>query len=201
MGTGHFLLRSILETPIADGPLEIEVSASGVSQRMSLIGGTGLAAAATAMRKVIAAGVDGPGPATSEEGGAFDPYASQARLWRDRAIDLRLEGQLDPATGEVLFPPVPESSAEGLIPHRLGRTGRVLTQTRDHVYPVGGPITMAVVEIDGGGRVYCQSADGEALNIGEPVELVLRRLHDGGGLTHYFMKARALGRDTVPPAP
>jgi uncharacterized OB-fold protein len=198
IGTGHFLLRALLDTPLTDGPLELEVSASGITQRITLSGGSELARVSAALRARIADGVDGPGPTASSEDGAFDPYASQARSWRDRAMDLRLEGQRDPATGEVLFPPVPEASAAGLVPYRLGRTGRVLTQTRDHVYPVGGPITMAVVEVDGGGRVYCQSADGATLNIGDPVELVLRRLHDGGGLTHYFVKARPLGSTTPP---
>jgi uncharacterized OB-fold protein len=192
LGTGHFLLRAILDTPETGDDLELEASASGVTQHLTLRGGPALARTSASLRARIAAGIDGPIAATSAADGAFDPYASQARSWRERAMDLRLEGQCDPATGEVLFPPLPSASAAGLVPYRLARTGRVLTQTRDHVYPVGGPITMAVIEVDGGGRVYCQSADGATLEIGDRVELVLRRLHDGGGLPHYFVKARPI---------
>lgn len=201
LGTGHFLLRAILDAPSNGDDLEIEVSASGVTQRLTLRGRDGLDRMVETVRASIASGVDGPGPQASSEDAMFDPYSSQPRSWRERAPDLRLEGQFDPATGEVLFPPLPGASAAGLVPHRLARTGRVLAQTRDHVYPVGGPITMAVVEVDDGGRVYCQSADGATLSIGDRVELVLRRLHDGGGLPHYFVKARPIAVEDPPSTP
>ncbi|NIU18130.1 MAG: hypothetical protein GWN79_03095, partial [Actinobacteria bacterium] len=48
--------------------------------------------------------------------------------------------------------------ADGLEPITLSRTGVVLTFANDHVFPMGGPVTMAVVELDGGGRFYGQVA-------------------------------------------
>jgi uncharacterized OB-fold protein len=160
---------------------------SGVVHRFEVSAGPAATVTADAARATIAAGADGPAPATPETAG-FDPYASQPRSYRERAQDLRLEGQHDPATGEVLFPPVPAASADGLEPRRLGHAGTVLTMTRDHVFPHGAPLSMAVVSLDGGGRFFGQVADGLEVAIGDPVRLVLRRLHDGGGIPHYFWK-------------
>lgn len=75
----------------------------------------------------------------------------------------------------------------------LQRTGKVFTYAVDHLaatpFP---PIIMAVVDLDGGGRIYCElvDMDPEAAQIGIPVELVMRRLREGGGLYHYYWKCR-----------
>lgn len=139
-------------------------------------------------------GSEGPAPRAPDID-AFDPYSSQPRAWRERGMDLRLEGRRDPATGEVLFPAPPASPATAqLEPFRLGRSGRVFTHTRDHVFPFGGPLTMAVVELDGGGRFFGQVADGLDVEIGQDVDLVLRRLHTGGGIPQYFWKVSPRAR-------
>jgi uncharacterized OB-fold protein len=70
----------------------------------------------------------------------------------------------------------------------------VFTHTTDYVYPLGGPIAMAVVELDGGGRFYGQVIDGLSVELGDPVTLVLRRLHLGGGVPQYFWKIAPEGR-------
>jgi 3-hydroxy-3-methylglutaryl CoA synthase len=75
----------------------------------------------------------------------------------------------------------------------LQRTGRIFTYAIDHLaaspFP---PTTMAVVDLDGGGRIYCEVVDTEpeTVHIGMPVELVMRRLREGGGLYHYYWKCR-----------
>ena len=51
---------------------------------------------------------------------------------------------------------------------------------------------MAVIDLEGGGRLYLQvadAADGE-VKIGTAVELTFRRLHEAGGNRNYFWKAR-----------
>jgi uncharacterized OB-fold protein len=53
---------------------------------------------------------------------------------------------------------------------------------------------MAVVDLDGGGRVYLQVTDfaeGE-VDVALPVGLTYRRLHEGGGNHNYYWKARPL---------
>lgn len=186
-GCATFLLALLRDLDGGDG--RAVVTASGVSHRFAFTAGPGAARVAAAARAAMAAGVDEPvPPPPSPEG--FDPYASQARSWRERGQDLRLEGQVDPDTGVVYYPPVPAAAAEGLRPHRLARRGRVLTSTRDRIVPLGPPLTMAVVELDGGGRFYGPVVDGCDVAIDDLVTLVLRRLHDGGGLPQWFFKVQ-----------
>ena len=189
-GCAAFPLALLLALDAGDG--DAVVVASGVTHRFAMTAGTRAAELAGRARAAVAGGVDEPAPRPAAVEG-FDPYASQPRSWRDRAQDLRLVGQRDPETGEVLFPPVPAAGAGPVEPHRLARAGRVLTFTRDHVFPQGAPLSMAVVELDGGGRFYGQVVDGREVAIGDPVELVLRRLHDGGGLPQWFWKVRPTG--------
>jgi uncharacterized OB-fold protein len=51
---------------------------------------------------------------------------------------------------------------------------------------------MLVIDLDGGGRVYLQGTDtGEGeIQVGTPVVLTFRRLHESGGNRNYFWKAR-----------
>ena len=66
----------------------------------------------------------------------------------------------------------------------LERTGNIFTFAVDHLAASPFPaIVMAVVDLDGGGRIYCEVVDTEtdAVSIGMLVELVMRRLREGGG--------------------
>jgi hydroxymethylglutaryl-CoA synthase len=75
----------------------------------------------------------------------------------------------------------------------LARCGSVFTFAVDMLYPTPIPPTvMAVVDLEGGGRVYCEVVDvePEKVAIGMPVEMVIRRLREGGGLHHYYWKCR-----------
>jgi uncharacterized OB-fold protein len=168
-------------------------SAGGVTHALRFEPGPGLTGAASDARTVLAAGVDAAPAAVGPVGG-FDPYASVPRAWRERQQDLRLEGVRCADCGEVLYPAPPCCPKDGLDaklePYRLQRTGTVLTRTRDHLFPLGAPITMCVVEVDGGGRFYGQAAGGQDVAIGERVRLVPRLLHRGGGRPQYFWKVQ-----------
>jgi len=75
----------------------------------------------------------------------------------------------------------------------LQRTGKIFTYAADHLAASPFPPTvMAVVDLDGGGRIYCEVVDAEVefVEIGLSVELVMRRLREGGGLYHYYWKCR-----------
>ena len=77
--------------------------------------------------------------------------------------------------------------------HRLGRRGSVFTFTHDFIYESPEtPVTHAVVELEGGGRIYLQvtDCDPERVAIDMPVELTFRKMHQGSGLNNYFWKAR-----------
>jgi hypothetical protein len=113
----------------------------------------------------------------------FDPYVSGPRAWRERGQDLRLEGVV--RDGRVLYPPPAGIDGER---RPLARSGRVLTCTRDHVYPGADTLQMAVVTLEDGARFYGQVAAGDEVEIGQEIRLVPRRLHAGGGLVQYFWK-------------
>ncbi len=119
-------------------------------------------------------------------------------LWKqEERQNVRLHGTKCPKCGMAQFPPARIcsgcGSSEGLLEIALGRTGRVFTYTKDYLYeaPVL-PTIMAVVDLEGGGRFLCQMTDAEEseVEIGMPVELVLRRLREGGGNHHYYWKCR-----------
>jgi uncharacterized OB-fold protein len=167
--------------------LLVSVSAGGVSQAFSFQAGLAFSTISKRALAALEGGVVGTLQSTPDES-SFHPFTSQASARRERSATFRLEARRDPATGEVIYPPPPEAASAGLEPIRLARTGVVHTFARDHVFPIGGPITMAVVSLDGGGRFYGQVAGTESVEIGDRVELVLRRLHSGGGLPHYFWK-------------
>lgn len=71
----------------------------------------------------------------------------------------------------------------------------MFTFTRDHLVPSPDPPTiMAAADLDGGGRFYAQvtDADPSAVEVGTPVELTFRRLHEGEDCVNYFWKLRPL---------
>ncbi|GIW45730.1 MAG: ACP synthase [Candidatus Binatia bacterium] len=76
---------------------------------------------------------------------------------------------------------------------RLPRSGKIFTYTLDYLIAnVEHPLPMAVVDLDGGGRLYLQVTDfaeGE-VDVGRAVTLTFRRLHQGGHNYNYFWKAR-----------
>ena len=77
---------------------------------------------------------------------------------------------------------------------KLARRGTLFTFTNDYLLREPRPArsTHAVVDLDGGGRLYLQLTDcePERVEIDMPLELTFRRLHDGGGFHNYFWKAR-----------
>ncbi len=80
-----------------------------------------------------------------------------------------------------------------LVEQKLGHRGTVFTYTVDHLFPtIELPLPMAVIDLDGGGRLYLQVADAapEEVTIGAAMELCFRRLHEGGGNYNYFWKAK-----------
>lgn len=76
---------------------------------------------------------------------------------------------------------------------RLSRRGKVFTMTKDNLFEsTVSPQLMAVVDLEGGGRIYTQATDfdPDRFEIGVPVELSLRWFHSGGTFHNYFWKAR-----------
>jgi hypothetical protein len=116
-------------------------------------------------------------PFAADPAGDYDPFGSGPRSWRDRGMDLRLEGLVRADSGD---------------PAAIRRRpeGTVIACTVDRVFPAASATGMAAVDLDSGDRFYGQVAIGEEVAIGDRVELVLRRLHQGAGINHYFWKVK-----------
>lgn len=111
--------------------------------------------------------------------------------------DVRLYGSRCCDCGQVQYPVarvcIGCGARDRLVDHRLAKRGTVFTFTIDHLIANPElPLPMAVVDLDGGGRLYLQVTDFEAdeVGIGCPVVLTWRRLHEGGGNRNYYWKAR-----------
>src|SRR5262245_29598914 len=117
--------------------------------------------------------------------------------WKELKQDVRLYGSRCEACGLVQYPQALVCigcQARGrLAEQRLSKRGTVFTFTIDNLAPVAEhPMPMAVVDLDGGGRVYLQGTDcaeGD-IAVGKRVQLTYRRLHEAGGKRNYFWKVR-----------
>jgi 3-hydroxy-3-methylglutaryl CoA synthase len=133
-----------------------------------------------------------------QETGAADT-STPVSMFRDRRELLPLYGGRCPRCAVVQFPMhricIECGHRGGLDATRLGRRGTVFTFTHDHL--AEGPMvpsSHAVVDLEGGGRIYVQLTDCEpdAITIDLPVELTFRKYHEGFGMKNYFWKARPL---------
>lgn len=119
--------------------------------------------------------------------------------YKELRQDVRLYGSRCLACGTVQYPMarvcIQCRTRDQMAEHRLAKRGNVFTFTIDHLIAnLELPLPMAVVDLDGGGRVYLQVTDfldGE-VEIGQPMQLTYRRLHEGGGNHNYYWKARPL---------
>ena len=79
---------------------------------------------------------------------------------------------------------------------KLSKKGTIFTYTEDYLSgaAVEDFVGIPVIDLDGGGRLRTLMTECEAgqLHIDMPVELVLRKMHEGGGYNNYFWKARPL---------
>jgi hypothetical protein len=123
-----------------------------------------------------------------------------AKHWRLRAARYRLEGQRNPSTGEIRFPPEPagDAAAELWESHTLSGAGTIYSFSVVHQPPTGyedqGPYILALIRLAEGPLITAQLTDCDLqdVTIGMPVEMVTRRLRDLGpdGLIVYGYKFR-----------
>ena len=117
--------------------------------------------------------------------------------YKERKQDIRLYGSKCLACGQVQYPMarvcIRCRAQEQLEDVRIGRRGEVFTFTVDHLIAnLEHPLPMAVIDADGGGRLYLQIADTDDIQIGARVTFTYRRLHEGGGNRNYYWKARPI---------
>jgi len=74
----------------------------------------------------------------------------------------------------------------------LGKKAKIKTFTVDHLtYSKDPPMTFAVVDFEGGGRVIFEMTDcvPDSVDIGTEVDFTFRKLFEAGGIKNYFWKA------------
>jgi 3-hydroxy-3-methylglutaryl CoA synthase len=117
--------------------------------------------------------------------------------YKELKQDIRLYGSRCLECGQLQYPMarvcIRCKAQERMEDARIARRGTVFTFTVDHLIPnLEHPLPMAVIDADGGGRLYLQVADADDIAIGQPVVLTYRRLHEGGGNRNYYWKARPI---------
>jgi 3-hydroxy-3-methylglutaryl CoA synthase/uncharacterized OB-fold protein len=132
------------------------------------------------------------------------PASSPLIEWREQAQDIRLHGSKCRACGTVQYPMarvcINCQARDQMDRVPLARRGTVFTFTVDELAAdnnpgVGeGPVPMAVVDLEDGARIFVQVADLPPYDtrVGMEVELVFRRLHEGGDYINYYWKARPI---------
>ncbi|MGH2785613.1 MAG: OB-fold domain-containing protein, partial [Actinomycetota bacterium] len=134
--------------------------------------------------------MDLPGPAI---------HSSPVTVWRDRRQDLNLRGMRCTSCSLVQYPigricqRCKAKDEREVIP--LSKNGTIFTYTLDHVVASTYstiPLVRAIIDLEGGARFLSAITDIEPSDaaVGMPVELVFRRMNDGGGFKNYFWKAR-----------
>lgn len=73
------------------------------------------------------------------------------------------------------------------------KSGRLTTWSADYLsYSLNPPEIVAVIDFEGGGRIMCNMTDTrpEQIEIGQNVEMTLRKMFTAGGIHSYFWKAQ-----------
>ena len=134
-----------------------------------------------------------------------EPPGSTIRYWRDRAQALPLYGVRCTACGTAQFPANRGCIVCGAMDRmervRLQRRGTVFTFTLDHLISgdyLETPIARAVVDLDGGGRIFLEvtDCDPDEVTVGMRVDLTFRLMHEGAEFRNYYWKARPAREDT-----
>jgi 3-hydroxy-3-methylglutaryl CoA synthase len=129
-----------------------------------------------------------------------DYYSSISALFRERDRFSRLLGGKCKSCGYITTLALrvcPNCRKKDQFENmKLARKGNVFTFTQEWYYPSPEPpTTLAVVDLDGGGRVYCQMTDCSApgiVKIGMPVEMTVRKYHEALDLPHYYWKCKPI---------
>ncbi len=119
------------------------------------------------------------------------------QMWRDSREVYSLHGSKCNQCGLVRFPMERVcsrcKSRDDFTEIPLTRKGKVFTYIHDNLYVNAEmPTTLAVVDLEGGGRVFLMMTDRKVdeVDIGMEVELTFRKIHEGNHYNNYFWKCR-----------
>ncbi|MBI4283754.1 MAG: hydroxymethylglutaryl-CoA synthase [Chloroflexi bacterium] len=124
--------------------------------------------------------------------------ATAQRLWRERNQILRFHGQKCRHCGQVQYPYqwvcnfcLVKGDFEEI---RLSdKKGTIFSFSMEERGPVlDPPLINVVVDFEGGGRFFTRLTDRDpkTIDVGQPVELTLRYIHQASGIKNYYWEAR-----------
>ncbi|MFC1861108.1 OB-fold domain-containing protein [Chloroflexota bacterium] len=124
------------------------------------------------------------------------PTPSASAIWRERDKNIRFYGVKCNHCGTVQYPPqrvcVNCHTKDDFENYRFSdKKAELFTYTLDYASPTPDPpIGLAVVNFDGGGRmwVYMTDKDENEIEIGMPVEMTFRKLFTMEGIHNYYWK-------------
>jgi hydroxymethylglutaryl-CoA synthase len=123
---------------------------------------------------------------------------SPAAQWRENQGELRLRGTKCKSCGTPQYPPQRicmscKTKDQFEYYSFLDKKAKVFSFSHDYVMEtVDPPVTVTVVDFEGGGRIMCDMTDRnpEEATVGMPVEMTFRRLYYVGGIYNYWWKCR-----------
>jgi hydroxymethylglutaryl-CoA synthase len=123
---------------------------------------------------------------------------SPVAQWREVHWELRLTGTRCKQCGTPQYPPqrvcLVCHSKDKFEPYTfIDRPARVFSFSHDYVMQtVDPPVTVTLVDFEGGGRLMCDMTDREpsAVQVGMPVEMTFRKLYYVGGIYNYWWKCQ-----------
>ncbi len=135
---------------------------------------------------------------TTEPARRPEAYSAVPTVWRDNTSLLALHGSECRRCGNVQYP------VERICPNcgskdefdevRLSdKIGKVVSFNADYVaLTIDPPNMMTQVDFDTGGRMQCTMTDRviEEVKVDMPVEMTLRRMHEGRNFLNYHWKSR-----------
>ncbi len=132
--------------------------------------------------------------------GSHEPsttFSAIPLLRREEELSIRLHGKKCRECGTVMTLDIQTCphcrTAEEFEDIKLSKRGKIVTYSQEYYYPTPEPpVTMAVVDLEGGGRILAQMTDSTAdeVKVDMPVEMTFRKLHEGGGFINYSWKCR-----------
>lgn len=131
-----------------------------------------------------------------------DMFSSDMMLEREKESILHLEGFECKQCGSVFFIKTKrckKCGCEEFCLKKLKKHGVIFSFTKEHYFPSSfSPIIMAVVDLDGGGRLTLQvtdemyARDPKETLIGTKVKLVLRKMMENDAKPNYFWKCKLI---------
>jgi hydroxymethylglutaryl-CoA synthase len=122
-------------------------------------------------------------------------------MYRDEKALVRGHGHKCKVCGHIQYPPQRvcmwcQSKGQFEEIRISDKKGKLFTFSLDEraVIALDLPNVLAIVDLDGGGRVYGQVTDRDPnkIEIGMDIELTFRKFHEGGGFHNYAWKCRPL---------